>query len=172
MEEEVGVVPADDRYRLEMIFSRGLFSGWLNGVNHQRLVDGRFGKKRGPFAGFVRRVGNDYVELDLEVQLKPGDGVVFDTGGDTEHEQGGRIYEIKSRRVYFRNGQIDFQRVKIGHRLWKTDDPALNRRLRQTFARDPESARTPVDMEVSGRDGAPLRLRVISAGHVAEADSE
>jgi putative protease len=155
-----------------MTFSRGLFSGWLHGVNHQRLVNGRCGKKRGSFVGFVRRVGKDFVELDPEVQLTPGDGIVFDTGGDTEHEQGGRIYEIRSRRLYFRNGQIDFQRIKIGHRLWKTDDPALNRQLRQTFARDPEPARTPVDMEVSGRDGAPLKLRVISGNHAAEADSE
>ena len=171
-EEEIAAVPAEDRYSLEMTFSRGLFSGWLHGVNHQRLVNGRCGKKRGPFVGFVRRVGNDFVELDSQMQLKPGDGVVFDTGGDTEHEQGGRIYEIRSRRLYFRNGQIDFQRLKVGHRLWKTDDPALNRQLRQTFARDPEPVRTPVDMEVSGRDGAPLRLRVISGDYAAEADSE
>ena len=81
-----------------MTFSRGLFSGWLHGVNHQRLVNGRCGKKRGPFVGFVRTVGKDFVELDAQMQLKPGDGVVFDTGGDTEHEQGGRIYEIRSRR--------------------------------------------------------------------------
>jgi len=171
-EQEVARAPAEDRYSLEMTFSRGLFSGWLHGVDHQRLVNGRCGKKRGPFIGFVRRVGQNFVELDPQVQLKPGDGVVFDTGGDTEHEQGGRIYEIRSRRLYFRNGQIDFQRLKVGHRLWKTDDPALNRQLRQTFARDPEPARTPVDMEMSGRDGAPLRLRVISGDHAAEVDSE
>ena len=171
-EEEIATVPAEDRYSLEMTFSRGLFSGWLHGVNHQRLVNGRCGKKRGPFVGFVRTVGKDFVELDAQMQLKPGDGVVFDTGGDTEHEQGGRIYEIRSRRLYFRNGQIDFQRLKVGHRLWKTDDPALNRQLRQTFARDPEPPRIPVDMEVSGREGIPLKLRVISGDHAAEADSK
>src|SRR5580700_821849 len=171
-EEEIATVPAEDRYSLEMTFSRGLFSGWLHGVNHQRLVNGRCGKKRGPFVGFVRRVGKDFVELDRQMQLKTGDGVVFDTGGDTEHEQGGRIYEIRSHRLYFRNGQIDFQRLKVGHRLWKTDDPALNRQLRQTFARDPEPPRIPVDMEVSGREGIPLKLRVISGDHAAEADSK
>ena len=68
--------------------------------------------------------------------------------------------------------RYDFQRLKVDHRLWKTDDPALNRQVRQTFARDPEPARTPVDMEVSGRDGAPLRLRVISGDYAVEADSE
>ncbi len=46
-----------DRYQLEMTFSRGLFSGWMHGVNHQQLVSARFGKKRGPFAGRIARGG-------------------------------------------------------------------------------------------------------------------
>jgi putative protease len=171
-ESESGVLPADDLYSLEMTFSRGLFSGWLHGVNHQRLVNGRCGKKRGAFIGAVQKIGKDFVELDSEVQVKPGDGVVFDAGDDTEHEQGGRIYEVRVRQLHFRNGQIDFRRVKVGNRLWKTDDPALNRRLRQTFVRDPEPARIPVDMEVSGESGGPLRLQVVSGGHVVQASSE
>jgi putative protease len=171
-EEQVPKVSDADRYSLEMTFSRGLFSGWLHGVNHQRLVNARCGKKRGSFIGLVKGVGKDYVEVEPEAQLKPGDGVVFDTGDDTEHEQGGRIYEFRRGRLYFQNGRIDFQRLRAGHRLWKTDDPALNKRLRQTFARDPKPARTSVDMEVSGREGEPLRLRLISDKHTVEADSE
>ncbi len=46
-EEEVVKVPVEDRYSLEMTFSRGLFSGWLHGVNHQQLVNGRCWKKAG-----------------------------------------------------------------------------------------------------------------------------
>jgi U32 family peptidase len=171
-ESAPGSLPADDLYSLEMTFSRGLFSGWLHGVNHQRLVNGRCGKKRGAFIGAVQKIGNDFVELDSEVEVKPGDGVVFDAGDDTEHEQGGRIYEVRVRQLHFRNGQIDFRRVKIGNGLWKTDDPALNRRLRQTFVRDPEPARIPVDMEVSGESGGPLRLQVVSGGHIVQASSE
>jgi U32 family peptidase len=171
-ENEPDVIPADDLYSLEMTFSRGLFSGWLHGVNHQRLVNGRCGKKRGAFIGAVQKIGKDFVELDTEVEVKPGDGVVFDAGDDTEHEQGGRIYEVRVRQLHFRNGQIDFRRVKVGNRLWKTDDPALNRRLRQTFARDPEPVRIPVDMEVSGESGGPLRLQVASVGHVVQVSSE
>ena len=41
-------VSDQDRYQLEMTFSRGLFSGWMHGVNHQELVHARFGTKRGP----------------------------------------------------------------------------------------------------------------------------
>ena len=50
-----------DRYALEMTFSRGLFSGWMHGVDHQQLVGARFAKKRGPFVGSVARVNGDAV---------------------------------------------------------------------------------------------------------------
>jgi U32 family peptidase len=171
-EKEASGIPEDDLYSLEMTFSRGLYSGWLHGVNHQRLVNGRCGKKRGAFIGFIRKIGKDFVEVDSKVAVKPGDGVVFDAGPDTEHEQGGRIYEVRFQQLHFRNGQIDFQRLKIGDRLWKTDDPALNRQLRQTFARDPEPARALVDMEVIGKSGGPLRLRVVCGDRIVEAASE
>ncbi|HTC13632.1 MAG TPA: DUF3656 domain-containing protein [Chthoniobacterales bacterium] len=172
LENKANQIPEEDLYSLEMTFSRGLFSGWLHGVNHQRLVNGRCGKKRGAFVGFIRKIGKDFVEVDSAVEVKAGDGVVFDAGADTEHEQGGRIYEVRQGRFHFRNGQIDFHRVRVGDRLWKTDDPALNRQLRQTFARDRDPVRKPVDMEVSGAKGAPLRLRVILDDHAVEAISE
>lgn len=81
---------ARERYELEMLFSRGQFTGWMHGVDHQRLVHGRFGKKRGALAGRVAVAGRDWVELDAlpESGVRPGDGLVFDTGGDTEHEAG------------------------------------------------------------------------------------
>jgi U32 family peptidase len=172
LENKADQIPAADLYSLEMTFSRGLFPGWLHGVNHQRLVNGRCGKKRGAFIGFIRKIGKDFVEVDSALEVKAGDGVVFDTGADTEHEQGGRIYEVRFQRFHFRNGQIDFQQLRVGDRLWKTDDPALNRQLRQTFARDPEPVRNPIDMEVSGAKGTPLRLRVILGDHSIEAVSE
>ncbi len=46
--------PEADWYKLEMTFSRGLFSGWMHGVDHQRLVNATYGKKRGVLAGRVR----------------------------------------------------------------------------------------------------------------------
>ena len=37
--------------QLELAFSRGLSTGWLEGINHRRLVHGRWSKKRGPLLG-------------------------------------------------------------------------------------------------------------------------
>ena len=152
----------EDRYRLEMTFSRGLFSGWIHGVNHQKLVGARFGKKRGAYVGRVSVTARDHVEIpEPAVPLKPGDGVVFDTGGDTEQEQGGRIFEIRGNQLFFEHGKLDFPAIPPGTRVWKTDDPALNRELRKTFSGKIVGHRADLpslDFVVHGRAGSSLVL--------------
>lgn len=152
-------VAPEERYQLEMTFSRGLFTGWMHGVDHQQLVSARFGKKRGPFVGRIEHVGRDFVEVAAKVPLHPGDGVVFDTGGDTNAEQGGRIYQVSKGRLFFERGKINFDKLNPGDRVWKTDDPALEKRLRQSFtARIEPRNRTAIDLIVRGRAGEPLSI--------------
>ena len=52
------LIPEIDRdtYNLEMAFSRGLYTGWFQGIDNQALVHARFGKKRGVYLGEVTRV--------------------------------------------------------------------------------------------------------------------
>jgi putative protease len=168
---EESAVSASDRYALEMTFSRGLYSGWLHGVNHQRLVDGRFGKKRGAYVGEVTQVGKNFIEILSRIPVRRGDGLVFVNGGDTEQEEGGRVYEMDGARFFFGNNEIDFSRVTIGDRVWKTDDPALNKALRQTFARDLQKSTLPVSMIAAGKCGLPLRLKVVCGDVTIEAES-
>jgi U32 family peptidase len=159
LESRASHVTPEDHYQLEMTFSRGLFSGWMHGVDHQRLVSARFGKKRGPLAGRINRVGSDHVEFAPEIALKPGDGVVFDTGGDPDAEQGGRIYEIRGQRFFFGHDRIDFTALRPGDRVWKTDDPVLNKRLQQSYAGKLEPRRRmPLALTVRGAAGRPLEV--------------
>ena len=134
------------KYDMEMSFSRGLHTGWFGGVNNQQLVHARFGKKRGVFLGEIARVQGEKVTLRLQAPLKLGDGVVFDAGRPDEKEEGGRIYGIKTFKgknpnteesvLEFGYDNIDFNRVHVGDKLWKTNDPELDKRLRQSFAGD------------------------------------
>ncbi len=172
----VAPAPATERYELEMGFSRGLHTGWLRGIDNQRLVHARFGKKRGVYLGTVRRVRGERVYLAPEGTLKPGDGVVFDAGHPDQPEQGGRVYTVDPAgdevALAFGRGSVDLARVRPGDRLWKTDDPELDRRLRQTFAGDTPRFQRPVDFEVHGHAGGPLTLLVRDGlGHVVQADS-
>jgi putative protease len=157
-------VTAEDRYALEMTFSRGLSSGWLAGTNHPLLTHGRFGKKRGALLGTITEVGAGWVALEFasEIPVKAGDGVVFDAGEDRNDEQGGRVWRVEENRLHFhaRSG-IFFPRIEVGQRLWKTSDPALESELRKAWQNArPAPVRSGLDIVVTGRAGAPLVLTV------------
>jgi len=174
-----------DRYEMEMAFSRGLYTGWFGGTNNQQLVHATFGKKRGVYLGQVVQVGTEAVHVSLEGPLQLGDGVVFDAGNPAEKEEGGRVYAIKtaptrpgsradSRVVIlgFGKGDINFSRVHLGNKLWKTSDPKLERELRNTYSGSQPRFQRPVFMEVHGEIGKPLQLIVRDElGHIARCAS-
>jgi putative protease len=170
------------KYEMEMAFSRGLYTGWFGGTNNQQLVHARFGKKRGVFLGEITRVENGKVFLKLEAPLKLGDGVVFDAGRPDEKEEGGRVYgiqEIKNKTqnsgesvLEFGYGNIDFNRVHAGDKLWKTNDPELDKRLRQSFAGEVPRFQRPIELEVHGLAGKPLTVIARDElGHVVQLGS-
>jgi putative protease len=164
------------RYDMEMAFSRGLHTGWFGGTNNQQLVHARFGKKRGVYLGEIARVLRDGVLIRLEGPLKPGDGVVFDAGKPEENEEGGRVYEIEAQRgealLGFGHGDINFSRVHAGDKLWKTSDPELDRRLRQSFEGDAPKFQRPIEIEVHGIAGKPLTLIAHDEfGNIAKVES-
>jgi putative protease len=150
------------RYDLEMGFSRGLYTGWFRGINNQELAHARFGKKRGVYLGEVTRVQRDRVFVKLEGPLIAGDGVVFDAGRPDQDEEGGRVYTINNvggeTVITFGERAINFQRVHVGDKLWKTSDPDLDRRVRQTYAGDQPRFQRPIDFEVHGIAGESLTV--------------
>src|SRR6516162_9795316 len=172
----------ESKYELEMSFSRGLFTGWFGGVDNQKLVHARFGKKRGVYLGEVKKVLRDGVVVNLAGPLKPGDGIVFDAGKPEQKEEGGRVYEVQSSKfkvqgaedttLRFGHGDIDFSRVHVGDKIWKTDDPELDKQLRQTFEGDKIRFQRPVEIEVHGLAGKPLTLIMRDEiGHVVKVES-
>ena len=169
------------KYDLEMAFSRGLHTGWFRGINNQELVHARFGKKRGVLLGEVSRVERERVRLTLQAPLKAGDGVVFDCGHPELDEEGGRVFAVHQRTpgisaeevaLTFMPDAVDFSRVHVGDKVWKTSDPELDRRLRQTFAGEQPQFLRPVALEIHGHAGVPLTvLARDEKGHVAQAAS-
>jgi len=150
------------QYDLEMAFSRGLHTGWLQGINNQRLVHARFGKKRGVLLGAVTRVTRQEVFALIHEPLKAGDGVVFDNGNPADPEEGGRIYFVdpfgKETRLKFGPGSLNLQRLNPGDRIWKTSDPELEQDLRLSFKPGPPKFRRPVHAQIQGQLGTPLTL--------------
>jgi putative protease len=171
-----GQITRETRYDLEMSFSRGLSTGWLGGIDNQKLVHARFGTKRGVFLGEIARVAPPLVWMRALAPVKAGDGVVFDAGRPDEGEEGGRIFTLKTRNgetaLSFDPERVNFDRVRAGQRVWKTSDPALEKKIRATFASDQTRRREPVRFTAHGHADAPLTLEIRDAhGHEARLDS-
>ncbi|MEM7714969.1 MAG: DUF3656 domain-containing protein, partial [Cyanobacteria bacterium P01_A01_bin.68] len=143
-----------DKYNLEMAFSRGIYTGWFEGINNQELVHARFGKKRGVYLGEVKRINKEKIVIKSKAPIKPGDGVVFDCGHPEAKEEGGRIYGVEYQAgdvvLSFGKGNLNWGRVHVGDKLWKTSDPELDKQLRQSFAGDKPKFQRPIDIEVYG----------------------
>jgi U32 family peptidase len=153
----------EDKYRLEMTFSRGLFSGWFHGVDHQQLVHARFGKKRGPFAGKIARTGPDWIELEeILTPLHPGDGVVIDRGSDTENELGGFLFGVHGNRISFRHGSLPPHSTRPGDRVWKTKDPQLEKQLKAERSKEAPTETIPLHLKISGLPAQPLQIHAVT----------
>ncbi|MDZ7959428.1 MAG: DUF3656 domain-containing protein [Aulosira sp. DedQUE10] len=167
---------SQEHYNLEMAFSRGIYTGWFGGINNQELVHARFGKKRGVYLGEVTRIRNEQVTITLEAAVKAGDGIVFDSGHPEAKEEGGRVYAVvqkgKEAVLIFGRSDLNFRRVHIGDRVWKTSDPELDKQLRQSFAGDNPQFQRPIDLEIYGEVDQPLTaIARDQQGHVVQVDS-
>lgn len=167
----------EGRYALEMTFSRGLSTGWLGGIDNQKLVHARFGKKRGLRLGVVERIERDGIWLALDHPVKAGDGVVLDRGRPDEREEGGRITSVDTGNgrsfIRFLRDSINWHRVSAGDTVYKTSDPALDKALRQSFEVEQPNYKRPITATVSGTVGAPLVLSLQDeAGRVVQTESE
>lgn len=173
---------------LQQSFSRGFTHGFLKGTNNKQLVDGTFPKSRGVYLGRVEQVLRDGVVCKLEAPLKRGDGIGFDAGDPTKKEEGGRVYDLRRKGVKL-DGEaqegwqvdivpgrhdVDLRRVKVGDRIWKTSDPALDKRMRATFETEKPYRVFPVHVRVEGRAGEPLRTwwTDVPKGTTVQVDSE
>ncbi len=150
---------ADDIADMELAFSRGFCHGWLDGPDHRGLVSGEGSAKRGVLLGEVRGVRGERILVELAGPLRRGDGVVFEGDRSQAAEQGGRVYEIFQNRrsietevaagaveLAFRYGSIDLAQIRLGQKVWKTDDPRAARRLRQTYSSGRSQRRVPLDL--------------------------
>lgn len=172
---------------LQQSFSRGFTFGFLKGTNHKQLLDGTFPKSRGVYIGKVKQVLRDAVLCELEAPLKRGDGIVFDAGDPTKPEEGGRVYDLRRKGVKLEGeaerglveivpgrNDVKLGRVAVGDKIWKTNDPHLDKRLRQTFETEKPYRVRPVTVKAVGVLGYPLRTWWTDdhTGHTVLVESE
>jgi U32 family peptidase len=174
-------IDKEEEMRLEQVYSRGLGDYFIAGTNHQKVVRGRAPRHRGVQAGKVVRVLRNGVHVKVTLELKRGDGLVFDAASwrsPDETEEGGSVYNVQplSEDVFlleFGNGEIDFSRIRMGDLVWRTHDPQLNKTYKPlTDAKEPVYTR-PVIFDVNAKQGEFLSITAtIEKGLGATAASE
>lgn len=151
-------------------YTRGSGPGFLAGVDHQRLVDGRTcdhrGLALGTLAGLRRAGPRTLLELDLERPLRRGDGVLVEGGFGGAGEIGGRVWALEpgdvveapagGRVALWLGPDVDVRPARVGGRVFRTDDPQAEK---AALARiDAAPFRATLDLRCEGRPGEPLRL--------------
>lgn len=169
-----------DKEPLEVLFSRGLRTGWLDGDNHQDLVDGTFSNHHGQFLGQVTKTSGNGVTIELypDANLpQPGDGILFE---DPKHDIsiGARLFGIKATAkdgttVLTFSREFDTRKITGSMKCYRNDSPTLERELRKTFTEREYMKRSPVSMVLSGKIGKPLQLELQDDKHnIVLAESE
>ncbi|MBW8889601.1 MAG: DUF3656 domain-containing protein [Fibrobacteres bacterium] len=171
----------DEIAALQVTYSRGFFSGWLGGVDHQRLVDGRYGAHRGLEIGTVLGRGQSSLRLPAAHPLQPGDGLFFaDPSGKEGRTWGGRIFSVTPCRsagaeavdVGFAN-DFPVGEIPVGAPCWLNDSPSLEKALRQSYSDKSRWKTVPISMGVQGRPGEALAFTAgDSLGHAGIGRSE
>ncbi len=177
----------EDVRELQQSFSRGFTYGFLKGTDNKQLVEGTFPKSRGVYLGIVKQVLKDGVLCELQAPLKRGDGIVFDAGDPTQEEEGGRVYDLRKKGTKLEGevkagtieivpgrSDVDLRKVHVGDRIWKTNDPHLDKRLRQSYDTDKPYRTFPVHVKVKAMVGKPLMTwwTDVKTGYTLQVDSE
>jgi putative protease len=166
----LSITPAEE-LQLEQVYSRGLGTYFIGGINHQQVVKGRAPRHRGVLAGRVSQVLDNAVlivpdERIAVAPLKPGDGLVFDAASwrsPEEREEGGRVYEVRdvgSRQLELRfgHGAVNTARIRTGDLVWRTHDPDLDKVVRPYIDSNAPVSKQMVNVRAVAHEGEPLEL--------------
>ena len=156
------------RRQLELAFSRGLSSGWLEGINHRRLVQGRWSKKRGPLVGRLLQVDRSgWLQIRSREPLRAGQGLVLELVShdplQPPREVGGRVMAVERLggerlRLRLGPGRIDTRELPSGASVWLTSDPAWDSHWQRAAQRNVPITARDLHLSVRGRLGEPLLL--------------
>ncbi len=161
-----------------LTYSRGFFSGWLHGVNHQELVDGTFGAHRGVEIGLVLKVEAKFIVVEIDYpQLKNGDGLLIaGSVRGKKTEIGGMLYGVKrlTDKTYELSfgKDVDLKKIQLGMTVYFNHDAVVEKKLTQSYTDKNSKKRIPLDIMVEAKIGEHLIVTVTDGEHIVVVRSE
>lgn len=150
------------RTGLETLFSRGLSTGWLEGLDYQKLVEGSFSNHHGELLGPVKKVHGTSVwvsPISSETSLPfPGDGILFEPAN-----YGGRLFSANSDKGWIKldfGRDFDSRKIRVGMTVFRNDSMAIEKELKKRYTERDCDRNVPVEIEFVAREHEPLKLSV------------
>ena len=167
-EAAAGALDSAHREDALQTYSRGSGPGFLGGVDHQRLVDGRTCDHRGAVVGEARGAcilqSKSWIRARLDAPLVLGDGVLVEGGFGGEGEFGGRVWALEKdgdgARLWLGPDVAVPKSIPAGRRIFRTSSPTVEKRI--GLAMDKERFRAPLAMTIRGREGEAPALEAVS----------
>ncbi|HXH30166.1 MAG TPA: DUF3656 domain-containing protein [Bacteriovoracaceae bacterium] len=143
---------------LSVTYSRGFFSGWLGGVDHQRLVDGTYSSHRGLRIGRVVEVRSKTLLVDSSTQLKAGMGLLF---AGTQ-ELGSKIFSCRPSGKFIEVELLQKDlKLSKGMEVFLNSDEALARDLQKVWLAREQQKKIPLKFLVQGSYREPLLIKAM-----------
>lgn len=152
-----------EKNKMGVEYSRGFFSGWLHGVNHQDLVDGRFGSHRGVDIGRIVMVQKSSMTIELNnnsMAIENGDGLLW---FEADQKNGGSIYSISQAKnaitVEFSNSTV-INREAVGSSVYLNHDRSQKREIEKSLTDKNTFKKIAVAVKIVLNEGQPLVVEV------------
>jgi putative protease len=159
---------------LSVTYSRGFFNGWLDGVNHQKLVDGTYSAHRGIEVGSIKEIKKSTFIIESPIELNAGLGVLV-VG---EKEMGSTIFKATQVGPKIKNSwEVEFLqknlKLKTNDKVYLNSDPKLEKELQKAWLSREDKKRIPVEIQVKGTLSSKLQVSMIDPeGRVVSSESE
>ena len=141
---------------LSLTYSRGFFSGWLEGVNHQKLVDGNYSAHRGQFIGEIKEVLKNRIQLTSSSELSAGMGLLF----VSKQEQGSKIFQVKKINSLFEVELLSKNlKLEKGMKVYLNSHDAQDVELKKSFENKNSFKKIPIKFLVQGLANEPLLVK-------------
>ncbi len=152
-----------EKNKMGVEYSRGFFPGWLHGVNHQELVDGRFGSHRGVEIGRVVMIQKSSMTIELnknKMDIENGDGLLW---FENDQKNGANIYSITQAKnaitVEFSNSTV-IKREAMGSTVYLNHDRSQKREIEKSLTDKNTFKKIPVSVTLDLVEGQPLSVTV------------
>ena len=162
---------AQQKQSMSTTYSRGFFNGWMDGVNHQKLVNGTSNSHRGLKIGKIAKVLKNGLEIELDENLLPSnDGENLITNGDgllwyfgmPKNKTGSFIYSVEnvSKKV-IRVGvakETFLHPDMAGSEIYLNHDQSQRNQLQKVLSDKNLYKKIPLKLDVALEIGEPLKV--------------